>query len=138
MVSLILGYNSSNACARICAEECQKAFFPSGFSQVYNTKLPSVCKGVTVSIVFPSKLAEITLRAKPSLILRAISAGVIPFLYSLTEPSGSVTFIIFYIVLKNLAKVMFFSIVSKFFFKFFIPLILIFVFIFFHILYILK
>ena len=79
----------------MCAEECQKAFLPSGLSQVYNVKLPSVVRGVTVSLVLPLKLAERTLRASPSLIEAAISAGVIPLWYSFTEPSGSVILIIF-------------------------------------------
>ena len=77
------------------ADECQKAFLPSGFSHVYNTKLPSVVRGVTVSIVLPLKAADNTLRAKPSLMLSATSAGVIPLLNSLIEPSGRVILIIF-------------------------------------------
>src|SRR5690554_836167 len=95
MVSLMPGYSSCNACAITCEEECQKACFPSLSFQVYKTKLPSVVNGVTVSTVVPLKFAEITLRAKPSLILKATSCGVIPEAYSRTDPSGNVILIIF-------------------------------------------
>src|SRR5690554_404950 len=95
MVNLMPGYSSCKACAITCEVECQKAVLPSSLFHVYKTKLPSVVKGVTVSTVVPLKLAEITLRAKPSLMLKATSCGVMPEAYSRTEPSGNVILIIF-------------------------------------------
>ena len=90
MVSLIPGYNSSSACAKIWAEECQKACFPSSSRQVYRVRVPSVVSGVVVSTFVSLKEAEITFRASPSLILIATSIGVDPDSNCFTVPSGRV------------------------------------------------
>ena len=45
-------------------------------------------------MIVPLKLAEITFRASPSLMLSATCLGVIPFSNSFTDPSGNVIFII--------------------------------------------
>ena len=52
-------------------------------------------------MVFPSAEAEMTLRAKPSLILRATSYGVTPSGYSFLLPSGKVISIMFSCVYVN-------------------------------------
>src|SRR5690606_7529075 len=101
--NLIPGYISCKACAITCDVECQNAFLPSASFQVYNVKLPSVVKVVVVSTVVPLKFAEITLRAKPSLILKATSCGVTPEAYSRTEPSGNVILII--LLLKFITQI---------------------------------
>src|SRR5690606_15575257 len=98
IVNLMPGYKSCNAGARTWADECQKAFFPSLSFHVYKIKLPSVVKGVTVSIVWLLNFAEITFRAKPSLMSLATSMAVMPALYALTEPSGKVMFIMFFYI----------------------------------------
>jgi hypothetical protein len=77
-----------------CEVECQKAFFPLSSFHVYNIRLPSVVKGVVVSIVVPLKEAEITFLANPSLMLLATSIGGTPDVNSLTDPSGKVILII--------------------------------------------
>src|SRR3970040_552817 len=79
-----------------CEVECQKSFLPSASFHVYNIRLPSVVKGVVVSTVVPSKEAEITFRANPSLMLLATSIGVTSEANSLTDPSGKVILIIVY------------------------------------------
>src|SRR5690606_13613231 len=94
IVSLALGYNSSIACAKTWAEECQKAFLPSSLFHVYKTNEPFVVNGVTVSTVVSLKLAEITFRANPSLMLLATSIGVTFIGNSFTLPSGNVICII--------------------------------------------
>ena len=80
--------------ANTCAEECQKAFFPSVSLKVYKIKEPSVVRGVEVSMVVPLKFAEITFLANPSLILFATSIGVLLLENSLIVPSGKVILII--------------------------------------------
>src|SRR5690606_15439 len=98
MVNFMAGYNPCNACAKSWADECQKAFLPSLSFHVYKIKLPSVVRGVTVSIVWSLNFAEITFRAKPSLMSLATSMAVMPVLYALTEPSGKVMFIMFFYI----------------------------------------
>src|SRR5690606_6661379 len=90
IVRLMPGYNSSRACAKTWADECQKAFFPSLSFQVKSVKLPSSVKGVVVSTVVLLNEAESTFLAKPSLILCATSNGVVPCGYSRLLPSGNV------------------------------------------------
>ncbi|MNR94858.1 hypothetical protein D3C72_259790 [compost metagenome] len=96
-VNFIPGYISSRTCAITCEVECQNAFFPPSSFHVYKIRLPSVVKGVVVSTMVPLKEAEITFLANPSLMLLATSMGVIPGANSLTDPSGKVILIIFYI-----------------------------------------
>jgi hypothetical protein len=54
-----------------------------------------VVKGVLVSIVVPSKDAEMTFLANPSLMFLATSIGVVPGANALIDPSGKVILIIF-------------------------------------------
>jgi hypothetical protein len=93
--NLTPGYNNSNASANKCAEECHKVDLPSGSLKVKSVNVASVSMGNVASFTLPLSFAESTFRANPSLILCATSRGVIPFLYSLTEPSGNVIFIIY-------------------------------------------
>ena len=96
IVSLIPGYKSSSVCANMCAEECQKAVFPSSLSQVCKTNSASSRTGVTDSTVFPFIEADKTFRARPAEILLATSKGVTPDSNSRTEPSGRVILIILF------------------------------------------
>src|SRR5690606_9133193 len=75
--------------------ECQKAFLPCGSFHVYNVRVPSPSKGVAVSTTVSPNLAEITFRANPSLMLLAISMGVVPSGTCFTAPSGNVILIIY-------------------------------------------
>jgi NADH:ubiquinone oxidoreductase subunit K len=57
-----------------------------------------------VSTIVPSKEAEITFLANPSLMLIATSIGVIPAANSLTDPSGKlILIIVFNFVTANIA-----------------------------------
>ena len=78
IVSLQVGYKAKRACAKTWAEECQNAVFPSLSFQVNKLIFPSFFSGVEASTVCPLNLTDKTLRANPSLILLAISKGVIP------------------------------------------------------------
>ena len=95
MVNLMPGNISCNACATTCDVECQKAFLPSVSFHVYKVRLPSWVRGVVVSMVVSLNLAEMTLRANPSLILLAMAMGVVPRSTCLMAPSGSLMLIIF-------------------------------------------
>ena len=61
---------------------------------MYNVRLPLVVNKVEVSTVVSLNLAEITFRAKPSLISLATSDTVRLCLKDLTLPSGNVMLII--------------------------------------------
>ena len=87
------GYRASNASAIKWAEECQKVLLASGSFQVSSCKLESSIIGRLASQTWPLTLAARTFRAKPSLILSAISNPVLPCAYSFTEPSGRVILI---------------------------------------------
>ena len=76
MVNFASGYKAKILCAKIWAEECQKAVFPSSSFQVKRRKSPSVSIRVADSTVLLLNCAERTLRAKPSLMSLAISKTV--------------------------------------------------------------
>src|SRR6186713_1872794 len=83
----------SSASAIRCAELCQKAYLPPSSFHVSNCNEASVVIGRVASQISPLTLAASTLRANPSLMDLAMSIEVVPSAYSLTEPSGSVIFI---------------------------------------------
>jgi len=45
------GYKDSSACAKMCADECQNAFFPSLSFQVNSTNDPDAVSGVLLSMI---------------------------------------------------------------------------------------
>src|SRR5690606_41632358 len=80
--TVVYSWTNSQLNARIQILQClsknvsrrmPEGLFPSWSFHVYKIKLPSVVRGVTVSIVWLLNFAEITLRAKPSLMSLATS-----------------------------------------------------------------
>ena len=78
----------------MCAEECQKAFFPKSSFQVSNVSVASSVIGVVTSTCLPFTTAEIVFLAKPSEIDFATSRGVTTPSNSRMLPSGRVILII--------------------------------------------
>ena len=96
MATFVPGKRFCTASAIICAEECQKASFPSASSNLYNFISASEFIGRVASHVSPLTPTATTYFANLLLILSAISKPVIPSLYSFFAPSGNVIFIIFF------------------------------------------
>ena len=78
---------------------CQKVLLPSSSFQVRSRTAESLWMGRLSSTILSSTFAAKILRAKPSLMLFAMSNAVIPASYCLTEPSGNVIFIMIFDVL---------------------------------------
>ncbi len=89
MASLAFGKRSVTAWAIIWELECQKTSRPSRSSKVSNFSSVSSFMGSFTFMIEPLTLAASTFFASPFEIFSAISIGVIPALYSLTEPSGN-------------------------------------------------
>src|SRR5690554_5693571 len=99
------GYNASIASAIKCADECYIVDLPSVSFQVNNCNAVFAGNSRIESHTSPLTFAAKTFLANPSEMLFATSKEVVPFGYSLTEPSGSVTCIIVLYKIFTSAKI---------------------------------
>lgn len=94
MPNLTPGKSSCSASASRCALVCQNACLASGSSHLWSVSVASHSMGRVKSHASSLTVAASTSAARRSLMLLAISNGVVPLAYSLTLLSGNVILII--------------------------------------------